>query len=74
MKSFQHCPVCGKLLDWEPPQNWEPLQERQGILFCANGPCPSHAANEGAQGTTPEEAHKQLCLLVERELEERESV
>lgn len=59
------CPVC------EQPLHSEPLGDKQ-LVFCAYGPCPSVAANSGAEGDTFEEARKELCRRVEWELEQNE--
>lgn len=59
------CPVCGK------PLFAERLGENQ-LIFCAYGPCPSHAANEGAEGATPQEACEKLRRMVQEELEQNE--
>ena len=41
-------------------------------LWCGYGPCPSVAASNGAKGSTLEEAHANLCRLVEQEREQND--
>jgi hypothetical protein len=65
MKTTLTCPVC------EQPLHAETIGEKQ-LIFCAYGLCPSHAANEGGEGPTLEEARTVLCGKVQLELEQNE--
>lgn len=59
------CPVC------DQPLHAEPCGENK-LVFCANGPCPSRAANEGGEGFLLEEAYAVLRRKVQCELEQNE--
>lgn len=66
MKSKRYfCPVCEKPLDLEK-RDVDSLG-----LWCAYGPCPSYAANDGAEGATESEAYYELVRKVEAEQEKQ---
>lgn len=55
------CPECGQPLHVK-------LEAGHVTLWCAYGPCPSWAANDGATASTAEEAFAKLSEAVEAEL------
>ena len=61
MKSSQHkCPVCGVPLTVK-------ISTGMIQLYCASGPCASHAANWGGHGDTEAEAYAALVKRVDAE-------
>lgn len=58
------CPVCHQPLRWE-------LRDLDAVgLWCGYGPCPSYAANTGAEGENEATAYARLVALVELEQEQ----
>jgi hypothetical protein len=60
------------------PECQQPLSKLPGlgstvILFCARGPCPSQAANDGAQGPTEEAAYAKLTAYIKNDQRPRPS-
>lgn len=63
-KSHHRCPVCREPLSLARPGDY-----RSGFfVWCANGPCKSVAANEGAEAASEKQAFKQLKARIQEEL------
>jgi len=67
MTSKQYnCPVCDSPLT----VNTSPGMTQ---LYCASGPCPSHASNWGGHGATEQEAYDALVKRVDADQQEKDS-
>lgn len=66
MKSIYRCPSCNNLLCVD-------FHNGLFVLWCGHGPCPSYAANDGAEGATEAGAFGLLERKIDNEPEpERE--